>query len=56
MADVFAVGGGRCHGNNTKTLDPREISPGSSSPFTVKMPAVIRDKEDSESSSEDEQE
>lgn len=55
MTDVIAVGGGRCHGD-TQTLDPRKISPGSSSPFTVKMPAVIRDKEDSESSSEDEQE
>lgn len=32
------------------------FSPGSSSSFTVKMPAVIMDKEGSESSSEDEQE
>lgn len=50
----FVFRGGKCHGK-TETLDPRKI-PGSSSPITVKMPAVIRDKEDSESSTEDEQE
>lgn len=52
---VFAVDGGRCHARKAKTSYPREISPGSLFTFTVKMPAVTRDKEDSESS-EDEQE
>ncbi|TNN52964.1 Tubulin polyglutamylase TTLL5 [Liparis tanakae] len=59
MTAVFAVGGGerqvsvRCHGE-TETLHARKISPGSWSSIPVKMPAVIREKEEDESSSEDE--